>query len=59
MHIENSIYVENLEAATLEALNHAENGDIILLSPSTSSFDEFSGYEQRGKVFKEIVNNYK
>ena len=59
MQIENSIYVENLEAATLEALNHAENGDIILLSPSTSSFDEFSGYEQRGKVFKEIVNNYK
>ena len=59
MHIENSIYVENLEAATLEALDHAENGDIILLSPSTSSFDEFSGYEQRGKVFKEIVNNYK
>lgn len=59
MQIENSIYVENLEAATLEALDHAENGDIILLSPSTSSFDEFSGYEQRGKVFKEIVNNYK
>ncbi|WRK53957.1 hypothetical protein SD457_02375 [Coprobacillaceae bacterium CR2/5/TPMF4] len=48
-----------MKLATLEALNHAENGDIILLSPSTSSFDEFSGYEQRGKVFKEIVNNYK
>ncbi|MFQ6793992.1 MAG: UDP-N-acetylmuramoyl-L-alanine--D-glutamate ligase [Thomasclavelia sp.] len=58
MHVENSICVKNLEAATLEALKEATAGDIVLLSPSTSSFDEFSGYEKRGEVFKEIVNKY-
>ena len=55
MHVENSICVKNLKEATLEAINNAIAGDIVLLSPSTSSFDEFSGYEQRGNVFKEIV----
>ena len=55
MHVENSICVKNLKEATLEAINNATAGDIVLLSPSTSSFDEFSGYEQRGNVFKEIV----
>lgn len=57
MHVENSICVKNLEAAIWEALKEAQANDIILLSPSTSSFDEFSGYEQRGQVFKEIVKN--
>lgn len=55
MKIDNSICVKNLEAAALEALKEAQAGDIILLSPSTSSFDEFTGYEQRGQVFKEII----
>ncbi|WP_294577589.1 UDP-N-acetylmuramoyl-L-alanine--D-glutamate ligase [uncultured Thomasclavelia sp.] len=59
MHVANSVLVKDLEAATIEALDQAEPGDIVLLSPSTSSFDEFTSYEQRGKVFKEIVNNYK
>lgn len=27
----------------------------VLLSPATSSFDQFSNYEQRGKIFKELV----
>lgn len=57
MGIENSIYVTNLQEATLEAINNANAGDTILLSPSTSSFDEFSGYEERGRVFKEIVKS--
>lgn len=35
----------------------APRGSTILLSPGTSSFDQFSGYEQRGDVFREIVLN--
>lgn len=56
MNHPNSICVENLKAATSLALLEAKAGDIILLSPSTSSFDEFSGYEQRGRVFKQYIH---
>lgn len=56
MHHHNSYEVENLKAAVDKAFEIAQEGDIILLSPSTSSFDEFSGYEQRGRVFKQLVN---
>ena len=55
--IDNAIYCENLKAATLKAYELAQKGDVVLLSPSTSSYDEFTGYEQRGRVFKDIVNN--
>ena len=35
----------------------ANRGDVILLSPACSSFDEFSGYEERGRVFKAYVDS--
>ncbi|MEG0592362.1 MAG: UDP-N-acetylmuramoyl-L-alanine--D-glutamate ligase [Coprobacillus sp.] len=48
--------VEHLKDAIHKAYELASDNDIVLLSPSTSSFDEFSGYEERGNVFKKIVN---
>lgn len=51
-----TIIVEHLKDAILKAHEIADKGDIVLLSPSTSSYDEFSGYEERGRVFKSIVN---
>jgi UDP-N-acetylmuramoylalanine-D-glutamate ligase len=37
------------------AITQAEPGDIICLSPACASFDEFSGFEERGRVFKQLV----
>ena len=51
-----TLLVDHLKDAVLKAYEIAKEGDIVLLSPSTSSFDEFSGYEERGRVFKQIVN---
>lgn len=35
----------------------AEEGDIVLLSPAMTSFDEFLNFEVRGRHFKELVQN--
>lgn len=32
--------------------------EVVLLSPSTASFDQFPNFETRGKVFKELVKEY-
>jgi UDP-N-acetylmuramoylalanine--D-glutamate ligase len=37
------------------ALERAQPGDVVLLAPACSSFDQFENYEQRGRVFKELV----
>ena len=49
--------VDNLEEATRYAYNISEKGDTILLSPACASWDQFKSFEERGKKFKEIINN--
>jgi UDP-N-acetylmuramoylalanine--D-glutamate ligase len=45
----------NLESAVREAFQCARPGDVVLLAPACSSFDQFQDYEQRGRVFKGLV----
>jgi UDP-N-acetylmuramoylalanine--D-glutamate ligase len=44
-----------LDAAVQAAARNAVEGDVILLAPACSSFDQFENYEQRGRVFKGLV----
>ena len=44
-----------LERAVRRAFEAAKPGDVVLLAPACASFDQFENYEQRGRVFKELV----
>jgi len=44
-----------LEAVMNDVASIMQPGDIVLFSPSGSSFDLFKNYEHRGQVFKELV----
>ena len=48
--------VGTLEEAVHAARSLAPRGSTILLSPGTSSFDQFTGYEQRGDAFRDFVH---
>jgi UDP-N-acetylmuramoylalanine--D-glutamate ligase len=49
----------SLEEAVKAARHIAKSGESVLLSPMCASFDMFKDYEDRGRCFKEIVNNLK
>jgi UDP-N-acetylmuramoylalanine--D-glutamate ligase len=44
-----------LDRAVRQASEAAVSGDIVLLAPACASFDQFENYEQRGRVFKNLV----
>ncbi len=48
--------VENLQDALRLVRESAVAGDLVLFSPGTSSFDQYSGYEARGDHFRELVS---
>lgn len=47
---------KTMKEAVLDVVNFAERGDVVLLSPGGSSFDEFESYVVRGQIFKELVS---
>lgn len=48
--------VASMQQAVDVATELAAKGDIVMLSPACTSFDWFRDYEERGRVFKEIVH---
>ena len=49
--------VDSLEEAVAVSAKQAREGDAVLLSPACASWDMFKSYEERGRLFKEYVNN--
>lgn len=53
---ESILHAKTFEEAVLLARSCAKEGENVLLSPACASFDMFRDYEERGRVFKEIVS---
>lgn len=51
------VEVQSMNDAVKMAQSFSESGDTVLLSPACASFDLFANYEDRGRQFKEEVNN--
>ena len=47
---------EDLAAAVAAARDAAQEGDVVVLSPACAAFDRFKNFMERGKVFKQLVN---
>ena len=54
-----TVKFESFEEAINYCYEHAENGDAVLLSPACASWGMFPNYEERGRIFKSIVNGLK
>ena len=50
-----TVKCETFEEAVHYCYDHAEAGDAVLLSPACASWGMFPNYEERGRIFKEIV----
>lgn len=50
------IDADNLQDAVEKAHQISKSGDVVLLTPASASFDCFKNFEERGKVFKALVN---
>jgi UDP-N-acetylmuramoylalanine--D-glutamate ligase len=50
-----TVLCDDLRAALHDAATHARSGDVVLLSPACSSFDQFRNYAERGAIFKNLV----
>jgi UDP-N-acetylmuramoylalanine--D-glutamate ligase len=50
-----SVKAGTLDRAVQLAADRAEPGDVVLLAPACSSFDQFENYEERGRAFKQLV----
>ena len=49
------VEVDTYPAAVQAADSAAKSGDVVILSPASTSFDRFANFMERGNVFKELV----
>ena len=55
----NTVKKDTFEDAVNYCYEHAVSGDAVLLSPACASWGMFPNYEERGRIFKEIVKGFK
>ena len=48
-------YIDSFDEAVHTASGMAEEGDIVLLSPACAAFDRFKNFAERGRHFKQLV----
>ncbi len=53
------VLADSLEEAVNICYDHAVSGDAVLLSPACASWGMFTNYEERGRIFKDIVRSLK
>lgn len=53
------VFADSLQEAVNICHDTAVSGDAVLLSPACASWDMFDSYEQRGRMFKDMVRNLK
>ena len=51
------MYAEDMLEAVQVCASYANSGDYVLLSPACASWGMFPNFEERGRIFKECVNN--
>lgn len=49
---------EVMDAVVRIAAEIVTDGDVVLLAPAAASFDQFTGYDQRGELFAQAVRNW-
>lgn len=49
--------LDSLKEAVIKASQIADEADVVLLSPACASWGMYKNYEERGREFKDIVNN--
>ena len=50
------VMVSSMEEAVKRSAELAEDGEAVLLSPACASWGMFNNYEERGRIFKDLVN---
>jgi len=51
----NNIFEESMQKIVHFAITHTQKGKICLLSPAAASYDQYTNFEERGKLFKQYV----
>jgi len=60
-HVQSAVEVlpcKTLDNAVEHARDLAQPGDVVLLAPACSSFDQFENYEHRGRTFRALVEQF-